>query len=144
MDSLDIAFSGTWSLLVLDFPGLTPGRWIFIDLLEKTMQQHKNKSLLSLVYEIAYNFHFPKRNCRQKIHRVDYFTTSFPYAFPFRKDDATTSARRIEAKGAVFRTAAARSARRGDDFALSNRRVVSLGQPPQPLRRRARRPIEQR
>ena len=51
-------------------------------------------------------------------------------------------ARRIEAKGGVPEGGAARhgEARHGDDFALSNRRVVSLGQPPQPLRRRARRP----
>ena len=48
-------------------------------------------------------------------------------------------------RGAWRRRAAFRTARRrGDDFALSNRRVVSLGQPPQPLRRRAWRPIERR
>ena len=82
-------------------------------------------------------------NFKRKTHSVDYFTVSFPYAFPFRKDDATTSARR----GALSRRARCSGRRRrvrqrGDDFALSNRRVVSLGQPPQPLRRRARREHE--
>ena len=37
-------------------------------------------------------------NFKRKTLRVDYFTVSFPYAFPFRKDDATTSARRGTAR----------------------------------------------